>query len=87
MCFRKYDDPSAKRYIMSFSVGEPFLCSDLEFVSLKVEGQSFMLHQIRKMIGRVLFVISLTVCYMFLLLYFKSVHNVTIIRGPSVIAL
>jgi len=32
-------------------VGEPFEWSDLEFVALTVHGQSFMLHQIRKMIG------------------------------------
>lgn len=48
---RKHDDPSALRYIMSFSVGHPFVCRNIEFVSLSVEGQSFMLNQIRKMIG------------------------------------
>jgi len=32
-------------------IGEPFVWSDLEFVALTVHGQSFMLHQIRKMIG------------------------------------
>lgn len=44
-------DPSANRYIMSFTCGEPFLVDDMEFVTLKVKGQSFMLHQIRKMVG------------------------------------
>jgi len=32
-------------------IGEPFEWSGLEFVVLTVHGQSFMLHQIRKMIG------------------------------------
>ena len=32
-------------------MGEPFVWSDLEFVALTVHGQSFMQHQIRKMIG------------------------------------
>uniref|UniRef100_A0A1B6LRV2 Pseudouridylate synthase 1 homolog n=2 Tax=Graphocephala atropunctata TaxID=36148 RepID=A0A1B6LRV2_9HEMI len=44
-------DPSVHRYIMSFTCGDPFVIDDLEFVILKVKGQSFMLHQIRKMVG------------------------------------
>nr|CAD7260205.1 unnamed protein product [Timema shepardi] len=50
-------DPSANRYIMSFCCEEPFLCGDIEFVVLKVKGQSFMLHQIRKMVGVVIAVV------------------------------
>ncbi|CAL8109677.1 unnamed protein product [Orchesella dallaii] len=50
---RKPTDPSSKRFIMSFTAGEPFLKDGLEYVVLKVKGQSFMLHQIRKMIGLV----------------------------------
>ena len=48
---RKFEDPSAKRYIMSFVAGDPFLVQDVEFITLTVEGQGFMVHQIRKMIG------------------------------------
>ncbi|XP_048506702.1 pseudouridylate synthase 1 homolog isoform X2 [Athalia rosae] len=44
-------DPSASRYIMSFSCSEPFVSRDMEFVTLKVKGQSFILHQIRKMVA------------------------------------
>lgn len=44
-------DPSASRYIMTFEVEEPFLSKGLEFSVLRVKGQSFMLHQIRKMVG------------------------------------
>lgn len=54
---RKHDDPSANRFIMSFIVGHPFVRGDVEFLSLSVEGQSFMLHQIRKMIGLVIAVV------------------------------
>merc|ERR1719328_472271 len=58
-------EPSALRYITAFEMGEPFIYSykddvsanisnaqgQLEFAVIKVKGQSFMLHQIRKMIG------------------------------------
>ncbi|XP_020493752.1 tRNA pseudouridine synthase A isoform X1 [Labrus bergylta] len=50
-------DPSARRYIMEMSCGEPFVCSGTEFAVITVRGQSFMLHQIRKMIGLVIAVI------------------------------
>ncbi|ORZ37438.1 pseudouridine synthase [Catenaria anguillulae PL171] len=54
-------DPSAMRYIMDFTVSEPEVYGYKkedgehvevgEWVSIKVKGQSFLLHQIRKMIG------------------------------------
>lgn len=52
-----FNDPSAKRVIFSFDCGEPFVLKDVEFVTLKVKGQSFMLHQIRKMVGLALAII------------------------------
>ena len=36
---------------MGFAVDHPFLRQDVEFLTLTVEGQGFMVHQIRKMIG------------------------------------
>uniref|UniRef100_W8BKC4 Pseudouridylate synthase 1 homolog n=3 Tax=Ceratitis capitata TaxID=7213 RepID=W8BKC4_CERCA len=49
---KNFLDPSAKRFIMSFSCSEPFVSlQGVEFLTLKVKGQSFMLHQIRKMVG------------------------------------
>ncbi|KAK8064654.1 hypothetical protein PG994_007292 [Apiospora phragmitis] len=45
-------DPSAKRHIKSFIVNpQPIQINDTEWLSLKVHGQSFMMHQIRKMVG------------------------------------
>lgn len=56
--YRNYFDPSAKRYIMSFTCTPTFLSPHgLEFITLKVKGQSFMLHQIRKMVGLLLAIV------------------------------
>jgi tRNA pseudouridine38-40 synthase len=53
-----YRDPSAKRVIKSFVVnGDPILIGGTEWLSLKVHGQSFMMHQIRKMVGMVALVV------------------------------
>lgn len=48
---KEYSDPSAMRYITDFSVGEKIVFEGIEWISLRVTGQSFMLNQIRKMIG------------------------------------
>ncbi|KAI9166536.1 tRNA pseudouridine synthase 1 [Paramyrothecium foliicola] len=51
---KAFSDPSAKRHIKSFVVNpEPIIIGDTEWLSLKVHGQSFMMHQIRKMVGLV----------------------------------
>ncbi|KAN0082265.1 Pseudouridine synthase [Elaphomyces granulatus] len=47
-----YRDPSARRHIRSFVVNpEPIIVDKAEWLSLKVHGQSFMMHQIRKMVS------------------------------------
>ncbi|PNS19455.1 tRNA pseudouridine(38-40) synthase [Sphaceloma murrayae] len=51
---KAHTDPSAKRNIKSFVANpEPILINGTEWLSLKVHGQSFMMHQIRKMVGMV----------------------------------
>ncbi|KAF5747208.1 tRNA pseudouridine synthase A mitochondrial-like [Tripterygium wilfordii] len=47
----KAEDPAARRYILSFDANSPVTVEGIEFVKCEVVGQSFMLHQIRKMIG------------------------------------
>lgn len=47
----KAADPAAKRYIISFHANTTVTVDGIEFVKCEVVGQSFMLHQIRKMIG------------------------------------
>ena len=53
----KPTDAQAKRYILSFDCSEPFEAHGETFVRCQVVGQSFMLHQIRKLIGTMLAVV------------------------------
>nr|XP_023016254.1 tRNA pseudouridine synthase A [Leptinotarsa decemlineata] len=54
---KKPNDPSANRYIKSFVCEKPFQKEGVEFAILKVHGQSFMLHQIRKMVGCIIAIV------------------------------
>ncbi|KAJ0702179.1 putative mitochondrial tRNA pseudouridine(27/28) synthase [Helianthus annuus] len=47
----KATDPAANRNIISFNADTTVTIDGIEFVKCEVVGQSFMLHQIRKMIG------------------------------------
>lgn len=49
---KAFADASAKRVIKTFVVHkDPIIINDTEWLSLKVHGQSFMMHQIRKMVS------------------------------------
>lgn len=51
---KKFHDASARRHIKSFDVSrDPLIINGTEWLSLKVHGQSFMMHQIRKMVAMV----------------------------------
>jgi len=51
------NDACANRYIISFDCSAPFEINGEQFVRTTVVGQSFMLHQIRKLIAMMLGVI------------------------------
>uniref|UniRef100_A0A2K6F3Q5 Pseudouridine synthase 1 n=1 Tax=Propithecus coquereli TaxID=379532 RepID=A0A2K6F3Q5_PROCO len=51
-------EPSARRYILEMLCEEPFVREGLEFAVIKVKGQSFMTHQIRKMVGLVVAIVK-----------------------------
>jgi tRNA U38,U39,U40 pseudouridine synthase TruA len=50
---KSYNDSSASRYIVSFQSFPPYEVDGVEWMRVQVRGQSFVLHQIRKMIGTV----------------------------------
>jgi tRNA pseudouridine38-40 synthase len=49
-------DPSCRRYMMKLECPQPFVPdnTEVEFARIRVKGQSFMLHQIRRMVGLVI---------------------------------
>lgn len=53
---KEFHDPSVKRFIMSFECEQPYVPdnTEVEFARLKITGQSFMMHQIRRMVGLVI---------------------------------
>ncbi|SPO29809.1 related to PUS1 - pseudouridine synthase 1 [Ustilago trichophora] len=48
---KEFRDRSCQRFMKALTISEPKIIKDVEWVSIKFHGQSFMLHQIRKMIG------------------------------------
>jgi tRNA pseudouridine38-40 synthase len=50
---RSFKDPAAKRFMINITVDDPIMIHGMEWISVKLHGQSFMLHQIRKMICKV----------------------------------
>ena len=55
---KHFRDPSAKRHIRSFKVNTtPIVIKGTEWLSFKIHGQSFMMHQIRKMMSMVALVV------------------------------
>lgn len=75
-------DPSCKRHMFSFICEPPIIRRGVEFVVLKVKGQSFMMHQIRKMVS---IVIAIMRGYIDMDLFNKAftTERVNITRAPG----
>lgn len=54
---KNYSDDSCSRYMKHLECGPPFIVDDIEFCQIRIQGNSFMMHQIRKMMGLILAVI------------------------------
>lgn len=54
---KQFYDPLVMRRIMSIEIGRPFIENGIEFCRIYLKGQSFILHQIRKIIATSLAVV------------------------------
>jgi len=52
------NEMSAKRFIKEFTFEQPFEHDSIEFITFRLKGQSFMIHQIRKMMGLLIAIVG-----------------------------
>lgn len=79
---KDFSAPNAQRFIESIDVSEPMLINNTEWLSIKLHGQSFMLHQIRKMVAMVALVIR-TNCPTSLITECFEATKINIPKAPS----
>ncbi|KAL8524254.1 hypothetical protein ACS0TY_014000 [Phlomoides rotata] len=80
----KAEDPSAIRYILSFNADTIVNIDGIDFVKCVVVGQSFMLHQIRKMIGLAVAIMRNLSPESLIVKAFEKKVNITVPMAPEV---
>lgn len=79
---RDFFEKNCYRYMQQLDIGEPFMRNDIELLTIRIKGASFMMHQIRKMIGLLLAVIREVVEPSVFHRVFTS-HTVDVPRAPG----
>ncbi|KAF9437808.1 tRNA pseudouridine synthase 1 [Entomortierella beljakovae] len=77
-----FKEKTCQRYIMKFDVSDPKMIEGTEWLSLKVHGQSFILHQIRKMVGLIIMIIRTDTPLKLIPETFKA-NRINIPKAPS----
>ncbi|KAF9352868.1 tRNA pseudouridine synthase 1 [Mortierella sp. NVP85] len=79
---KDFKEKTCQRYMMSFTVSDPIMIQGTEWLSLKVHGQSFMLHQIRKMVGLIIMIVRTDTPLKLIPETFKE-NRINIPKAPS----
>ncbi|KAF9205722.1 tRNA pseudouridine synthase 1 [Haplosporangium sp. Z 27] len=79
---KNFKEKTCQRFIMKFDVSDPKMIEGTEWLSLKVHGQSFMLHQIRKMVGLIVMIIRTDTPLKLIPETFKA-NKINIPKAPS----
>ena len=77
-------ESSASRHMRSVTCGEPFIRNDIEWLSIRIHGQSFMMHQIRKMVSMVALIIRCGTNPNVLQDTLSPKHRIAIPKAPGV---
>ena len=78
------DEPRSNRYIVSWTTEDPIVFdNNEEWIPTQVVGQSFLLHQIRKMVGRAMDVVRGAVTMETLEAGFDRSHTINIPPAPA----
>ncbi|ESQ27522.1 hypothetical protein EUTSA_v10018512mg [Eutrema salsugineum] len=80
----KADDPAAKRCIISFTAKTVINLDGIDFIKCEVIGQSFMLHQIRKMMGLAVAIMRNCAPESLIQTAFSKDVNITVPMAPEV---
>ncbi|KAJ0255908.1 U_synth_1 domain-containing protein [Hirschfeldia incana] len=80
----KADDPAANRSIISFTANTVIILDGIDFIKCEVLGQSFMLHQIRKMMGLAVAIMRNCAPESLINTAFSKDVNITVPMAPEV---